>query len=425
MEASLTYAQQQDAADVLGHYRNQFHFPAGGETYFLGNSLGLQPIGAKAMMDRIADSWKTHAIHGYSEGETAWLTYPNRFKQPLGTIVGALPHEVAVMNSLTVNLHLLMASFYRPQPGRTKLLMEAGAFPSDQYAVQSQVRAHGLTPEEAILEVSPRPGEKCIREEDLLRIIAEQGDSLALVLIGGVNYYTGQYFDLHAITRAAHQVGALAGYDLAHAIGNLPMKLHDWDVDFAVWCSYKYLNGGPGAIGGIYIHERFAMDPNVPRLAGWSGSDLKTRFQMPTTFTPEPGADGWLLSIPPGLALAGMEASLELFHTAGMKRLREKSLRLTAYLEFLLDSLPEGAFEIITPRDPEARGAQLSLFFPKGAKPVHAALSEAGITTDYREPGVIRITPAPLYNSFEDVYRLYEALRALPRPAGAAEALTL
>ncbi len=415
MEASLTYARAQDASDELRDYRKQFYFPSTGEVYFLGNSLGLQPVGAKAMVDRIVDSWKSYAIHGYGEGETAWLTYPNRFKQPLGALVGALPHEVAVMNSLTVNLHLLLASFYRPQPGRRKLLMEAGAFPSDQYAIESQIKAHGLTPEEALIEVSPRPGEKCIREGDLLRIIAEQGDSLALVLIGGVNYYTGQYFDLQTITRAVHENGALAGYDLAHAIGNLPMKLHDWDVDFAIWCSYKYLNGGPGAIGGLYIHERFGMDPTVPRLAGWSGSDLKTRFQMPKTFTPEPGADGWMLSIPPGLALAGLEASLELFHNAGMNRLREKSLRLTGYLEYLLDTIQNATFEIITPRDPEERGAQLSLFFPKGAKPIHTALSDVGITTDYREPGVIRIAPAPLYNNFEDVYRLYEAFHALTK----------
>ena len=413
MNDTLAYALAQDQADELKDFRSQFYFPPAGEKpalYFCGNSLGLQPKGAEAKVARVLEAWKTYAVGGYMQGEAPWMTYTQRFNKPLGVITGALPHEVSVMNSLTVNLHLLMSSFYRPDAGRYKILLEAGAFPSDQYAAQTQVGHHGFDPGDALIEVGPRSGERLIREEDLLEAIRNAGPSLALVLVGGVSYYTGQYFDLGAITKAAHAVGALAGFDLAHAVGNVPLNLHDWDVDFAVWCSYKYLNGGPGASGAVYIHERFSLDPRVPRFGGWGGSDSATRFQMLHDFVPERGADGWSLSVAPALTLASLEASLELFAQAGMDRLRTKSIRLTNYLEYLLSNLPAGTFEILTPTAEHARGAQLSVYFYKGGPSLQTALAQAGIITDYREPGVIRFSPTPLYNSFEDVYRLYEAL---------------
>jgi len=415
MDNTLSFALRQDRQDELKEFRSQFHFPETGgkaRVYLCGNSLGLQPKGAAAKVERVLESWKTNALDGYMHGEAPWMTYGERFKKPLCALTGSLPHEVSVMNTLTVNLHLLLCSFYRPTERRYKILVEAGAFPSDQYATDTQVQHHGLDPREAIVEIGPRVGEKLIREEDLLTAIRDVGPNLALVLIGGVNYYTGQFFDLAKLTAAAHAVGALAGYDLAHAVGNVPLRLHDWGVDFATWCNYKYLNGGPGAAGAIYIHERYSLDPAVPRLAGWSGSELKTRFQMPRTFIPEPGTDGWALTLAQGLVLGGLDASLELFEQAGLERLRAKSIRLTGYLEYLLGLLPADTFEIITPRPEASRGAQLSIWFPSGGAPLQTALSDAGIVVDYRQPGVIRVSPAPLYNSFEDVYHFCEALRA-------------
>jgi kynureninase len=414
MNDTLAYALARDQADELKDFRSAFYFPLAGDKealYFCGNSLGLQPKGAEVYVTRVMDAWKTYAVGGYMQGEAPWMSYAQRFREPLGILTGALPHEVSVMNTLTVNLHLLLCSFYRPQAGRYKILLEAGAFPSDQYAAQTQALYHGFDPTDALIEVSPRPGEMLIREEDLLEAIAQAGPSLALVLVGGVSYYTGQFFDLGAITKAAHAVGALAGFDLAHAVGNVPLRLHDWDVDFAVWCSYKYLNGGPGSSGAVYIHERFSMDPRYPRFGGWGGSKYDTRFQMVHDFTPEPGADGWNLSVAQALVLAGLEASLELFAQAGMDRLRAKSIRLTNYLEYLLGLLPQGDFDIITPRAEHARGAQLSVYFYREGPSLQTDLARAGIVTDYREPGVIRFSPAPLYNSFEDVFRLYETLR--------------
>ncbi|TDW95772.1 kynureninase [Dinghuibacter silviterrae] len=416
MDDTLDYALSQDRADELKDFRAQFHFPLAGNTpalYFCGNSLGLQPKKAEAYVHRVMNAWKTYAVGGYMIGDAPWMYYADRFKAPLAALTGALPHEVSVMNTLTVNLHLLLCSFYRPTQERYKILLEAGAFPSDQYAAQTQAIHHGLDPKEALIEVAPRPGEKLIREEDLLEAIRQAGPSLAVVLIGGVNYYTGQNFDLKTITAAAHAVGALAGYDLAHAVGNVPMQLHDWDVDFAVWCSYKYLNGGPGAAGAVYIHERFSLDPAFPRFGGWGGSRLDTRFDMLPDFTPERGADGWNLSVAAALVMGGLEASLELFMEAGLDRLRAKSLRLTGYMEYLFTKLPGGAFEVITPRREEARGAQLSVYFYYEGAALQKSLAAAGIITDYRDPGVIRFSPAPLYNSFEDVYLLYEALGAI------------
>jgi kynureninase len=414
MEASLQYARAQDQADELNSYREQFYFPtmspARNQVYLCGNSLGLQPKGTGACVQRFLDAWKQYAIGGYFKGEAPWMTYANRFKGPLATMVGARETEVSVMNTLTVNLHLLLCTFYRPKEERFKILIEAGAFPSDQYAAQTQVRFHGYEPNDALVQVRPRPGERTIREEDILEAIARHGSSLALVLIGGVNYYTGQLFDLGTITQAAHEVGALAGYDLAHAVGNVPLQLHADEVDFAVWCSYKYLNGGPGASGAVYIHEKFSSDPTVLRFGGWGGSLAKTRFDMPEQFTPEPGADGWNLSVAQALVLAGLEASLDIFQSAGLDKVRAKSIRLTGYLHWLLNQIPGTPFELLTPAEPEKRGAQLSLYFPEGGKELQAALQEAGIVVDYREPGVIRVSPAPLYNSFEDVFKFYEII---------------
>jgi kynureninase len=423
MEASLQYARAQDQADELKSFRDQFYFPTTSvapesgsaanptpQVYLCGNSLGLQPKGTEAFVERLLEAWKQLAIGGYFKGEAPWMTYAQRFKEPLAQLVGARSQEISVMNTLTVNLHLLLCTFYKPKGERYKLLIEKGAFPSDQYAAQTQVRFHGYEPADALVEVGPRPGEKVIRPEDILEAIAQHGSSLALVLIGGVNYYTGQFFDIKSITQAAHEIGALAGFDLAHAVGNVPLRLHDDDADFAVWCSYKYLNGGPGASGAVYIHERFSSDPALGRFGGWGGSLAKTRFDMPDQFTPEPGADGWNLSVAQGLVLAGLEASLEIFQSAGIEKIRAKSIRLTGYLEFLLNQIPGKPLELITPNEPESRGAQLSLYFPQGGKQLQAALQEAGIVVDYREPGVIRVSPAPLYNNFEDVYKFYEII---------------
>ncbi|HEV2482243.1 MAG TPA: kynureninase, partial [Puia sp.] len=352
-------------------------------------------------------------------------TYPAVLRAPLARIVGALEDEITVMNALTVNLHLLLLSFYRPTAGRYKVLVEAGAFPSDQYTIETQTRWHGYDPADAIVEIGPRPGERLIGESDILHAIALHGDSLALVLLGGMNYYTGQLFDLAAITAAAHQVGALAGFDLAHAVGNVLLRLHDWDVDFAVWCSYKYLNGGPGAAGGAFLHERFIRDTTLPRMGGWWGNDESSRFSMQKGFIPKPTAEGWSMSTAQVFNMVCIKASLAIFDEAGFSRVQAKSLRLTGYLYTLLDglrgdgegllagSLLAGGFEIITPSEPERRGAQLSLYFGDRAKALQQRLGDEGVVVDFRGPGVIRVSPAPLYNSFEDVYRFYHILKHL------------
>jgi kynureninase len=314
------------------------------------------------------------------------------------------------MNALTVNLHLLLLSFYRPNAHRYTIIMEAGAFPSDQYALETQVKWHGRDPQDTIIEVSPREGEKLIREEDILTAIDQHRDTLALVLWGGINYYTGQLFDIAALTAAAHKAGALAGFDLAHVVGNVPLQLHDWDVDFAVWCSYKYLNGGPGAVGGAYVHERYARNKDYVRLGGWWGNDEATRFKMEKGFVPKSNAGGWNMSTAQVFNMAALKASLHLFDEAGMERLRAKSLGLTAYLSFLLGQLKNLPFDILTPADPTKRGAQLSLYFQQHGKAIHQKMIGAGIIVDYREPGVIRVAPAPLYNSFGDVHRFYHIL---------------
>lgn len=413
-QATREFALEADAADVLAEFKQQFHFPKknGRDViYFCGNSLGLQPRNVEQAIQTELTSWREEAVGGYFGGRHPWLYYQEYLKPSLARIVGCLETEVTVMNTLTVNLHLLMLSFYRPTPERYKILMEAGAFPSDQYAVETLVKHYGLEPETAILEIAPREGEKTLRTEDIIATIEAQGSSLAMVLFGGINYYTGQLFDLQRITRAAHQVNAIAGFDLAHVVGNTPLLLHEWEVDFAAWCSYKYLNGGPGAVGGVYVHERFATNPQTPRLGGWWGNDEKERFKMEKGFVPKTNTSGWNISTAQVFNTVSLKASLELFDKAGMERLRAKSLQLTAYLEYLLHQLPNLAFEIITPADAAERGAQLSLYFKERGKEIHNKMIESGIIVDYREPGVIRVAPAPMYVSFSDVYRFYEILR--------------
>lgn len=406
----------QDQLDTLSGFRDRFCFPVheGRETvYFCGNSLGLQPKTAEAYLSEELSAWRRYGVEGHFEGKRPWKSYHHFFKEKVARLVGALPGEVVVMNTLTTNLHLMMVSFYRPEGKRRKILMEAGAFPSDQYAVESQIRFHGHDYDDAVVEVAPRPGEHILRTEDILRAIDDHSDELALILFAGVNYYTGQFFDLETICRRGQQHGIPVGLDLAHAAGNLPLRLHDWGCDFAVWCTYKYLNSGPGGPGGVFIHQKHADNPDLPRFAGWWGHDEATRFQMRRGFRPMHGADGWQLSNAQIMAMAPHLASLEIFDEAGMDALRAKSLLLTG---FLFDSLAElrrskPRFTVITPADPSARGAQLSLLMDEGVgRPAFEGLLRAGIVVDWREPNVIRLAPAPLYNSFQDVARFVDVL---------------
>ncbi len=412
-----THAAALDAADPLAAFRHDFLFPNGPDgrpvAYFCGNSLGLQPKATRAALDAELTNWAELAVEGHFHGTAPWMHAHTPLAAASAPVVGALPHEVVVMNGLSVNLHLLLISFYRPTATRYRVLMEGGAFPSDQYALETQARLHGLDPAAAIVELLPRPGEHTLRTADITAKIAELGDSLATVVLGGLNYYTGQVFDMAAITAAGHAVGATVGFDLAHAAGNVPLQLHDWDVDFACWCTYKYLNSGPGGIAGAYVHERFANRPDLPRLAGWWGQEPAERFQMKKGFRPAPGADGWLLSNSPALLLAPLRASLEtLARAGGMAALRRKSEPLTAYLESLIRALdlPQEQLEIITPADPAQRGCQLSLLVHRRGRALFEHLAARGVVADWREPNVIRLAPVPLYNSFEDVRRAGAAL---------------
>lgn len=415
-EANLQFAQSQDQTDILFPFRERFHFPqhnGSDVAYFCGNSLGLQPKSVSYLMEKELADWAKWGVEGHFNAAMPWFSYHHFFSERLAKIVGANKEEVVAMNTLTVNLQLLMLSFYRPKGSRYKIIMEAGAFPSDQYAVETQVRMYGYDPADAIIEIAPVEGAYIIEEDAIVKAIEEAGSSLALVIIGGVNYYTGQLFDMQRITAAAHTVGAYAGFDLAHAMGNAILKLHDWDVDFACWCSYKYLNSGPGGVGGAYVHEKHGNDPSFFRLAGWWGNDENTRFKMQKGFNPQKGAGSWQMSNAPVFNMVAHNASLDIFEKAGMKELREKSDRLTAYLEFLLQQIKNVEFEIITPGDPKRRGAQLSLLFKHDGKKVFNLLTEAGIVADWREPNVIRISPVPLYNTFEDVYRVYEVMSSI------------
>jgi len=402
----FAFAQQMDKADPLAGYRAKFHMPQkNGKDclYFCGNSLGLQPKAVREAVMQELEDWKNLGVEGHFSGQNPWLPYHEFLTDNIAGVVGAKPIEVVMSNSLTVNLHLMMVSFYRPTVERFKIVIEKDAFPSDRYATVSQIAFHGFDPAEGLIEIAPRAGEKLLRTEDILQLIEKEGDSIALIMLGGVNYYTGQFFDLPAITKAGHAKGCTVGFDLAHAVGNVKLELHKWDVDFACWCSYKYLNGGPGSIAGFFVHERFANRTDLPRFCGWWGNDKKTRFKMGPEFKAIPGAEGWQLSNPPILSLAAIKASLDIFGAAGMDALRAKSLRLTGYLEFLLDSLQSDKFSVMTPRDPAQRGCQLSVVVAKDGKKIHEALEEAGVICDWREPDCIRVAPVPLYNSFADV----------------------
>lgn len=409
----IALAQQMDEQDELRSFRDEFYFPEkNGKSviYFCGNSLGLQPKKAQQAIEQELADWKNYAVEGYGKAKTPWLYYQQAFEDSLSTIMGCKKNEVTIMNTLTVNLHFMMLSFYRPTTKRYKIIMEAGAFPSDQYAVETQVNHYGLNPETTIIEVSPRAGKKILYTEDILKTIEQHGETVALVLFSGIQYYTGQLFDIVAITEAAHKVGAIAGFDLAHVAGNVTIQLHNWNVDFAVWCSYKYLNAGPGAVGGAFIHEKHASNINQHRLGGWWGNEEKTRFLMQKGFIPKPNASGWNNSTAQVFNMVCLKASLNIFDKAGMQPLRKKSISLTNYLSFLIHQLTNIGCEIITPEKEEERGAQLSLFFKENGKQIQEKLLEAGIVVDYREPGVIRVAPAPLYNSFKDIYAFYNIL---------------
>jgi kynureninase len=410
-ENSLAFAQTMDANDPLKDFRNQFHFPTFHEKpirYFTGNSLGLQPKKAAQYIHEELEAWAKYGVEGHFLAKRPWFAYHENLTEYTAEVVGAKPIEVVVTHSLTTNLHLLMVSFFRPSGKRTKILCEAKAFPSDQYALESQIKFHGLS-KEHLVEVAPREGEQLIREEDILDKIHELGDELALVMIGGVNYYTGQLFDMKKITEAGHSVGAIVGFDLAHAAGNINLQLHDWGIDFAAWCGYKYLNSSPGGVSGMFVHERHANKPELPRFAGWWGYNKESRFKMEPGFIPMPGAEGWQLSNAPVLGMAAHLASLELFHEAGMERIGRKRDVLTAFLEFIIQDVSERnkercTFEIITPSEITKRGAQLSILVHGQGKSLFDKLSDEGVVADWREPNVIRIAPAPLYNSFEDCY---------------------
>ncbi len=405
------FARELDATDPLRSYRDRFALPrnARGEplVYLCGNSLGLMPKTVRDVVNREIQDWETLGVKGHFDAGTPWYSYHEVLREPLAQLVGAEPHEVVAMNGLTVNLHLMMVSFYRPSAERHKILIEASPFPSDRYAVQSQLQWHGYDANEGLLEVHPRDGEDCLRTEDLESLLTKRGREIALVMLGGVNYYTGQFFDLDRITRAARRAGCVVGYDLAHAVGNVPLALHAWDVDFAVWCSYKYLNGGPGSVAGAFVHERYGT-ASLPRFAGWWGNDPETRFRMQSNvdFVPQVGADGWQISNPPILSMAGLRPSLDIFTEAGIPALRRKSVRLTGYLEYLIDHNGTRHLEIITPRDQNARGCQLSIRVPQHGRAMFDELSAHGVVGDFRDPDVIRLAPVPLYNTFHEVWQV-------------------
>jgi kynureninase len=411
-QAGAEFAAALDARDPLAHFRDRFCPPKtkSGEDciYLCGHSLGLQPKSAGDYIAQELRAWAQLGVEGHFHADNPWMPYHRMLTQLTAKLVGARPAEVVVMNSLTVNLHLMMASFYRPSTARYKILVERGAFPSDRYAVKSQIDFHGLDPASSLLELTPRADEFCMRDDDIESLIDREGESIALILLGGVNYATGQAFDMEAITKAGRRKGCIVGFDLAHAAGNIPLRLHDWGPDFAVWCSYKYLNGGPGCVGGCFVHERHACSPELPRFAGWWGHDEKTRFQMGPEFQAMLGAEGWQLSNPPILALAPLRASMEIFAAAGLEHLRAKSVLLTGYMESLLGQHASSKFSIITPREHERRGAQLSIRLTSHGRSLCDRLAEQGVIGDWREPDTFRVAAVPLYNSYQDVYRFVQ-----------------
>ncbi len=414
---TLEFAKQCDASDKLKAYRSKFYFPQheGRDiVYFTGNSLGLQPKTTKSFIEQELNDWAKYGVEGHFMAQNPWLPYHEFLTENMAKIVGALPEETVMMNQLTVNLHLLMVSFYRPTKQRYKIICEAKAFPSDQYALQSQVKFHGFKIEDALIEIEPRKGEYTIRHEDIYEAIEKNKDSLALVMIGGVNYFTGQVFDMKAIVEAGHKAGAIVGFDLAHGAGNLKLQLHDWNVDFACWCSYKYLNSGPGSVAGAFVHQKHLKNTDLPMFAGWWGHDKKTRFLMDRTFVPMQTAERWQMSNAPVFSMAACRASLEIFAEVGMDALIEKSKVLTAYLEFIVEDINKqknNCLQIITPK--ENRGCQLSIVANGYGKDLFNKLMESGVIPDWREPNVIRCAPVPLYNSYEDIYRFSEILKSL------------
>jgi len=414
--SSLDEARDLDKGEPC--LRDRFCVPTDAQgdelAYFLGNSLGLMPRSARDAVDRELDRWESLGARGHFKGDPPWAEHHRRLRAPMARLVGAQEEEVVLMNALTVNLHLALASFYRPEGGRNVILRELPAFPSDCYAIDSHVALRGLDPAACVRSVSAREGEFCVRHEDIVGAINEAGDRLALVLFSGLNFATGQRFDIESITRAAHDVGAMAGFDLAHSVGNTAHELHDWGVDFAVWCSYKYLNGGPGGTGGLFAHEKHWRDnPDPPRLEGWWGNDAATRFVMAPTFDPAPGAEAWQLSTPAILTTAPLSASLAIFDEVGLPALRERSLALTGRLRGMIGARCGERVRVITPEDPESHGAQLSLVMPKAGRGALEGLEGRGVVADFREPNIIRVAPAPLYNTNEDCWRLVEALDAI------------
>lgn len=417
-ENTSSFAQSLDDQDILRNFRNEFYFPDNNSrpiNYLCGNSLGLQPRSLKNAIENQLQNWEKLGVEGWFDGENPWMYYHKEIKRLLAPLVGASELEVCPMNTLTVNLHLLLISFYKPTKTRFKILMEANAFPSDQYAIESQIRHHGLDPKEAIVEVKPKDGNFIISQDDILEAIQENKDSLSLILFGGVNYFTGQLFDMEAITKAGHKAGAFVGFDLAHAAGNVKLELHNWQVDFACWCSYKYQNAGPGGISAIFVHENNFNNPNLNRLAGWWGYNESNRFNMESGFVPELGADGWQISCTQVIPLTMYHASLKLFEKAGyMAALREKSIKLTSYLYFLIQEVNQvlgfEQYKIITPEDENQRGAQLSIIAQSKGKEIFDALVENNVLGDWRSPNVIRLSPVPLYNSFADVHLAAQVL---------------
>ena len=411
----LQFAQQLDQKDPLKDFKNLFHLPVHEgkqQIYLCGNSLGLQPKSVRQHLDNELDKWQNLGVEGWFEGEYNWINYLQHLKEPLARIIGGKPSEVTVMNNLTVNLHLMMVSFYQPSPTHYKILTEGGAFPSDQYALETHLKFRGINPDEALIEVFPREGEFTLRTEDILQKIEENKDSLALVMMGGINYYSGQVFDMKTITQKAQSIGAKVGFDLAHCVGNIPLNLHDWEVDFALWCSYKYLNSGMGGVSGIFVHEKYHQ-ADLQRLAGWWGYDEAIRFEMKKGFVPMQGADGWQLSTPTILAMACHRAALEISDKAGIENLRKKSIKLTEYLRFILEDFNQkngNILNVITPKDSENCGCQLSILVEQNGKQLFDKLIQNRIIGDWREPNVIRLSPVPLYNTFEDIFRVGEAL---------------
>jgi kynureninase len=417
--ADEDFARQLDAEDPLRSFREKFHLPLGKDgkplIYFAGNSLGLMPKAARQIVEQELDDWAKLGVDAHLDAATPWYSYHETLREPTARLVGAKPNEVICMNSLTVNLHLMMATFYRPTKSRFKILMEEPAFPSDTYAIKSQIVHHGLDPKDALILARPRKGEFTVRTEEIIDLIEKHAEQLAVVMIGAVNFFTGQLFDIEKITSAAQRHEVVVGFDLAHAIGNVPLALHNWNVDFAVWCSYKYLNAGPGAAGGAFVHERHATNTKLPRLAGWFGNDPNTRFQLhlEPEFIPVPSADGWQISNPPIFSMAPLRASLSIFDEAGgMEGLRAKSIKLTGYLQFLLEQAGSNRLTVITPRDSDARGCQLSILVNEHPKELFKKLEAAGVKCDFREPNVIRAAPTPLYNTFEEVWRFSKILLA-------------